>query len=189
MNGFTSFVASVCLIAVGLLVGWVSSSAFGGNSWNALSAIGGWVGGLGAFYAAFVATKIAREQADRDTYKLYVVASELKGGMVFSDIRVGGNLVQERHSGDLVLEAFNSGLRPIQIVKLNYIHDEFGSGSRRLHEFHVEAGKSAKWVWSERDGAVFNGNETISIYSNLLLECCLTVTDAAGVVHEVHKDS
>lgn len=187
MNGFTSFVATFCLIAVGLLIGWVASASFGSNSWNALSAIGGLVGGLGAFYAAFVATKIAREQADRDTYKLYVEASESKGSMQFGEFSVDGSFVPERYSGDLVLEAFNSGLRSIQIVKLSYFHDELGAGSKRLQDFHVEAGKSAKWTWSDRDGASFNGQESKSIYSNVLLECKLTVTDAAGVTHEVHK--
>ncbi len=185
MNGFTSFVATICLIAVGLLIGWVASSAFGANNWNALSAIGGWVGGLGAFYAAHVAIGLAKAQADRDTYKLKIEAYDVQGDVNFIKLDSEGNIVSDRPSGYLKINAYNSGLRPIELVKLVYVH-EHGTGHLPITSCFVEAGKRVEFGFPE---AIYftKGAAVFPIYSNRLLDGDIKVVDAAGVYHEVHE--
>lgn len=176
---------TVCLIATGMLIGWVASSAFGANSWNALSAIGGWVGGLGAFYAAYVAIKIAREQAERDTYKLYIEAYDVQGTEYITSSDSSGNIVNGRPMGHLKIKVYNSGLRPIELVKLIFIH-EFGQGYIPITCCFVEAGKQNEWEYKDDIYFTYH-NRIIPIDSNRLLDGDIEIMDAAGAYHKVHK--
>lgn len=187
MNEFTSFIASFCLIAVGLLIGWVASASFGSNSWNALSAIGSWIGGIGALAAAGAALFISHKQEIRDTYKLSVSIFESFGkpiaSFVISD-EVTGKVI-DRGEGFIVVRAQNSGLRSIEIVEIRYEYDGF-KGALALNGFVVDPGRRAQIELKDKL-VIIKGGSISRVWPNRLLDCNVTVMDAAGVIHEVHK--
>jgi hypothetical protein len=172
------FVLTVCLISIGLLLGWVLSAWAGKDAWVALGAIGSWVGGLGALAAAAAALYISHRQEKRDTHKLYIEAYDIQSDVTFTN-------VGDRPSGHFKIIAYNSGFRPIELVKLVFVH-EFGEGHLQITDCVVEAGRRSEWEYKNFITFI-SGKHMFSIYSNRLLDGDIKVMDATGIYHEVDK--
>lgn len=121
--------AVVLLIALGILIGGACNFfAQGDVFWPVFSAVGAWVGGLGAFYAAYIALGIANRQIERDSYRLEVYKE-----LVFPEHPIRPTLLTPDPEMDADMRAFvrvhisNTGLRPIQIVNLHVVYKSYDS--------------------------------------------------------------
>ena len=179
MNGLFWFVVTFCLIALGFLFGWSMSSWAGKDVWTAIGAIGSWFGGFGAVYAAHVALKIANRQADEDTHKLKVNATFSDGLFIVRDFETSrDDFLYKEFRGTLVLQAYNSGRRPIELVRLVYTSEVY-SGSIELKDFLIPAG-CRRELNIHPSGYVDYGQISRSLSIGFLFACELAVEDAAG---------
>lgn len=185
MNGLFWFVTTICLIGLGFLFGWSVAEWTGKDTWSAIGAIGSWFGGFGAVYAAFVALQIANRQSNEDTYKLKIETIFSDNLLILRELETSDDeFLHGDFNGKLILQAYNSGRRPIELVRLIY-KSKISSGYIEFTEFLVPPGSRRK-LEVMPSGFVDFGHISKSLNIGFLFACDLSVEDAAGVIHQIN---
>lgn len=180
------FVYALAVVSL-ICLGWLLSSFFGDSSGLAfMGALGGLIGGLGAIAAAYAAYYVAKRQELRDRYilKVFVRPSENIADGIDLGMFTREDLFDHTLVGFVVIEAFNEGLRPIQICALNY-KSEKTSGVIEFDSFVIEPGRKASKKVSQKITLLHSPDYTEFASSCYLYACDLEVEDAAGFTHKV----